>query len=316
MGKMKDTHQLPILIIGHRRREEIIVVLEALKGIQPQRLYLAMDGPRSDDELYLTEAARKSAQAAVEWNCELKTLFSDENLGSRDFMLKAIDWFYSEVEIGIILEDDIVISSDFIDFVNVVISSPRWINGEIGIIASICYQHIMPNGFKRKAFISRIPAIWGWATRRSIWQSFREAQEPDATLKLWFKLFRKITIWQSMLFTLCLRLVRQGKLQAWDYDFATYLLLHNKLTIYPATSLATNIGFSELATHTANKKPKGLGIKTKSFENWELSQADFKINKFYQQRQSLNTPFEIEYYSHVTKGLVALFLNTIGLRKT
>jgi hypothetical protein len=42
----------------------------------------------------------------VDWECEVKTFFRDENVGLGLGPANAISWFFDQVEQGIILEDD------------------------------------------------------------------------------------------------------------------------------------------------------------------------------------------------------------------
>ena len=49
----------------------------------------------------------------VDWDCEVKTLFRDKNLGCKYAVSSAIDWFFENEEMGIILEDDCLPSQSF-----------------------------------------------------------------------------------------------------------------------------------------------------------------------------------------------------------
>jgi hypothetical protein len=46
----------------------------------------------------------------------VQTLFFDQNLGCRDAMSRGIDWFFSKVDEGIILEDDCLPDFSFFNF--------------------------------------------------------------------------------------------------------------------------------------------------------------------------------------------------------
>ena len=81
---MNDQLNTPILFIVFNRPETTSKVFEVIKKVRPKRFYIAADGARLDknDELKKVELVRKIA-TSVDWPCEVKTLFSDFNLGMK-----------------------------------------------------------------------------------------------------------------------------------------------------------------------------------------------------------------------------------------
>jgi len=106
------------LLITFNRPAETRQVLEALRAVRPLRLFVANDGPRPTrplDAPRCTEV-RSLVTQLVDWPCEVKTLYQDENLGCRRGVQAALSWFFSQVDEGIILEDDIVPDPSFFDY--------------------------------------------------------------------------------------------------------------------------------------------------------------------------------------------------------
>ena len=52
----------------------------------------------------------------VDWECEVKLLYREENIGCRAAISSGIDWFFRHVDEGIILEDDCLPSKSFFRF--------------------------------------------------------------------------------------------------------------------------------------------------------------------------------------------------------
>ena len=103
-----------ILFIVFRRPEVTARVFEALRQARPERLYLAADGPRA----VVPGEAERCAQtraivSSVDWPCDVKTLFRDENVGVRRGVSEAISWFFQHESEGIIFEDDCLPSPEF-----------------------------------------------------------------------------------------------------------------------------------------------------------------------------------------------------------
>jgi hypothetical protein len=107
----------PVLFIIFNRPETTVRVFEAIRKAHPKQLFVAADGPRmgKEGEKERCEEARKIA-TQVDWDCEVKTLFRDENIGCGRGPAEAITWFFEHVEKGIILEDDCLPSQSFFGF--------------------------------------------------------------------------------------------------------------------------------------------------------------------------------------------------------
>ena len=106
-----------VLLCGFVRYDTISRVFEAVRSARPPRLYLATDGPRAGREDDVANVLKvRSLVEKVDWPCEVKTLFRENNLGCRAAMSGAIDWFFENEESGIILEDDCLPGMDFFRF--------------------------------------------------------------------------------------------------------------------------------------------------------------------------------------------------------
>ena len=107
----------PVLFLIFNRPETTQQVFSAIRKAKPPRLYVAADGPRSDypNEDEKCEHSRKIA-TNVDWDCEVKTFFRENNLGCKLAASQAIDWFFEQELEGIILEDDCLPDQSFFWF--------------------------------------------------------------------------------------------------------------------------------------------------------------------------------------------------------
>ena len=107
----------PVLFLVFNRPERTREVFSAIRAVRPSQLFVAADGPRPER---LGEAARcsevRSIATAVDWPCEIHTLFRDTNLGCGLAVSEAVSWFFSQVLQGIVLEDDCLPDPSFFDF--------------------------------------------------------------------------------------------------------------------------------------------------------------------------------------------------------
>lgn len=113
-----NKYDVPILLITYNRLDTLTKVIDSIRILKPKKLYLASDGPNpnklADHEK--VKQVREFLATAIDWDCEVKTLFRDKNLGCKYGVSTAIDWFFEYEEYGIILEDDTVPNFDFFYF--------------------------------------------------------------------------------------------------------------------------------------------------------------------------------------------------------
>ena len=106
---------VPILLIAFNRPAHTSRVLDSLRSIQPTQVFVAADGPRQGNENDVISCAdvKRIIVEQIDWPCQVRTRFNSVNMGCRKGVEQAIDWFFDEVEEGIILEDDVVPTRDF-----------------------------------------------------------------------------------------------------------------------------------------------------------------------------------------------------------
>src|ERR1700719_4166589 len=99
----------PVLFLAFNRPDSTRQVFDAIRSARPPKLYIAADGPRIDrpGEAKLCSEVRDIA-VSVDWPCEVKTLFRENNLGCKAGVSGGITWFFSHEDEGIILEDDVL----------------------------------------------------------------------------------------------------------------------------------------------------------------------------------------------------------------
>ena len=204
-----------------------------------------------EDKLCLS--AKEIVLANVDWDCQVKTFFRNENAGCKKAVSEAISWFFTHVEQGIILEDDCLPHPSFFPFAEEMLE--KYKDDEDIIAVNGCNY-----GFNYRSssyFFSRYMNAWGWATWRRVankikykipnWNkekkvSFLRSRLKKQTIDLdvnWFQYWTNIF---DMLST--------GELDTWDYYWLYHQFLYKKKNIMAAKNLIKNIGFSSNATHT------------------------------------------------------------------
>jgi hypothetical protein len=191
----------------------------------------------------------------VDWDCEVKTLFRDSNLGCKEAVASAIDWFFENVEEGIILEDDCLPEPDFFRFCSQLLERYRD-EPSVMQIAGVNFQHGRQRGADSYYF-SKYPHIWGWATWRRAWCHYDIAATgldeflSSSAWKQLCPLKEEAEYWAPLL-----RQVRDGHVDTWDFQWTYAVWKNSGLTAIPQVNLIANIGFRGDATHTVDPSTK------------------------------------------------------------
>jgi hypothetical protein len=243
----------PVLFLVFNRPLHTQKVIARLRQIQPQSLFVSADGPRpeKDGEAGLCQAVR-DVIGTIDWPCDIQTRYLETNKGCREAVQTGIDWFFSQVEGGIILEDDCLPDLTFFDFCETLLSKYR----DDPSVMHIGGYNPSPGDFKQISYsyiFSKHPMIWGWASWRRAWAQNRAHFEGlEAALKNpngpIHTLDRNPTANRYVLDKFVR--VKKGEINTWDYAWFYTLLIAEGLAIVPKVNLVENIGFDAAATHT------------------------------------------------------------------
>lgn len=240
----------PVLFLVFNRPNPTQKVFNAIRGVRPKYLFLASDGCRNnnhDDRLKNSQV--KDIIKNVDWDCEVKTLFRDYNLGCKQAVSQAITWFFNHVDQGIIIEDDCLPSNSFFYFCESLLDKYKF-NERIGQISGF-------NGlgsYQKDAcsyHFSNFGSIWGWATWKRAWDSYDVDMKGYPHIKDADYLRNIINDKEELKNRIkAFDQTYNGLIDTWDYQWIFCRLVNRYLIILPYKNLVQNIGFNSDATHT------------------------------------------------------------------
>lgn len=108
-------YNIPILFILFNRKDVALRGFKPIMKIKPSKLYIAGDGAREyvkDETIHVSET-RNAILSCIDWECEVHTLFQENNLGCCNGVYSAINWLFDNENQGIIIEDDCVMRDSF-----------------------------------------------------------------------------------------------------------------------------------------------------------------------------------------------------------
>lgn len=237
-----------VLIVGYRRLDNILNLVEAIISSGVKQIFIALD--RINDPKGLTEQIQflnSIHKLQEEKQIEIHVRHQTENLGAAVSVLTSIDWISESCRYFAVLEDDLVISHNFLKFAY---ESLRYFenNERILLISGNNYFGSQLNSIG----FTRIPLTWGWATSRKKWEKARPhilSTKKDFS-KSWNPMSNVIL--KQFLLAGKRRSI-QGFIDAWDLPLASYMYENNMLCVLPGSNLVSNIGYDEFALHTKRK---------------------------------------------------------------
>lgn len=281
-SKFVPPHQLEtaVLFLVFNRLDTTKQVFQAIREAKPPRLYIAADGAREskEGEAEKVKAVRDYILQNIDWDCEVKTLFREKNLGCKIAVSSAITWFFGNEEMGIILEDDCLPSQSFFWFCEELLERYKD-DMRVGMISGDNFQKGIKRG-EADYYFSIYNHIWGWASWANRWKNYDVDLKNFDDTKFIEKLFdnkKTLAYWTQTFQTMKKQLIN-----TWDYQWTFTLWNNNQLTILPNTNMIENVGFGADATHTtgeselANLKAYELELKTHPKE----VKRDFEADKF------------------------------------
>jgi hypothetical protein len=285
------SYSKPVVFIIFRRPELTAKVFESIRHIQPKQLFVIADGPRVDKPGEAEKCAETRAIIEqVDWDCEVKKLYSEKNLGSGLNIFQGLSWVFEQVEDAIILEDDCLPHPDFFRFCEDLLQEYKDDDRIMHISGN---NHLLNyrNEIKYSYYFSFYPLIWGWATWRRAWEKYSFTMDNwlECLEGGWFdRIFndnRASYVWYRNLKDV------YTNPYTWDYQWFFTCWTQSGLAITPKVNLVSNLGFGELATHTKdpNNPWANLPVADLSFP---LEHPPFIITDTFADHHLQNTFFD------------------------
>ena len=255
----------PVLLIAFNRPDRLKRLIESLRAQQPPTIRIVIDGPRPMNQ-HDVEATEQSALVCqeIDWTTDVVIHRHSANLGIRRAIPWAISWALEEFESVIIIEDDVTVGPQFLDFASRSLSLWKSTNDVYAISGYCAVPADVLADPESPARFSHLSHSYAWATWRRAWRHFdREMQ--------WFRSqnlssLRETTgsMIEALRWRQFSRYVAKRQVDTWDYQWVTSIWAHGGRTIMPNRNLVVYHG-AQSGTHTF-RRPK--------FEEQSVSQID------------------------------------------
>jgi glycosyl transferase family 2 len=242
----------PVVLFTFNRPKHTATVLEALRAnseARDTRLVVFSDGPRNDKDLDAIAEVRQVISRAQGFR-DVMIIKREENLGLAKSIIQGVSEVCASYGRVIVLEDDIIVSPCFLNYVN---NALQLYEGDERVLSIGCYTFPVSARLPETFFL-KLPDSWGWAVWKRSWDLFEEdgskllAEIRERNLEYRFDLegtypFTRMLVDQTL-----------GKNHSWAIRWYARAFLSEKLTLYPGCSMTRNIGMDASGVHCGLSK--------------------------------------------------------------
>lgn len=279
----------PILLITFNRPNHTRQVLTEILKQEPQDLYVCQDGAREGNENDRVKCQEvrdvinelTSPYAVAHKDFTLHTLYQKKNLGCGPGPAAGITWFFENVEMGIIMEDDCLPSETLMAFESELLEKYKD-DERISLITgtnalskwrSYKYDYI----FAKTGGMT----MGSWASWRRAWKHFdweiknwgEQATKDRMRAIVGEKAYRDVEPLYDKIYV-------NPPRDAWDYQWAYARTLLDSCSIVSTVNQMSNIGFGEESTHTPDANDR-LGHMAIYKCHLPLRHHVFKIDRLF-----------------------------------
>ncbi len=243
---MKDS--APVAVFAYKRAAHLKSALRSLRrcvGFDPGRVIVFGDGARTKDDVEAVEATRRVAREELGSSAEYR--FSKHNRGLANSIIAGVDEVTERYGRAIILEDDLEVSSNFLEFMNDALARYEH---DARVFQVSGYMFAVPEIRDRTtALFLPFTTTWGWATWRRAWIRFDpsaegwEALRTDASSRSRFNLDDAYDYASMLEQQMC------GFRDSWGIRWYWSTYRNGGLVCFPPVTLVRNLGMDGSGTH-------------------------------------------------------------------
>lgn len=211
----------------------------------------------------------------------IKIIERQENFGLAKSIITGVTDIVKQYGKVIVLEDDIVTSPYFLNFMNDSLDMYHQENNVFGVTG---YAYPIDTSGLSDVFFLRDEGCWGWATWDRAWKFFEK--DTDKLMKTFdnsmirsFNFDNTNDIWSQVI------LNYEGKINTWAVYWYATVFLNNGYFLHPKHSFVNNIGHDDSGVHCAKNNDYEVSLIQEyegySFMPIEINQQAYEAHKKY-----------------------------------
>ncbi len=278
----------PICLFTYNRLDETKRTVEALLEnylSSQSELYLFSDGAKNEKDKLRIESVRTYLRTISGFKSVI-IYESLSNKGLANSIIEGVTRVLNNHSRVIVLEDDLITSPNFLNFMNQALSYYKNSN----VVQTICGFSVAIENIQNDVYFQRRPFSWGWATWSEYWNreifdkdKIEKELEMDVALIEDFKKECGDNMGKMLLGSL------GNKNNSWFVLWAFNQYFNKNYSVIPTKSFIQNIGFGVDGTHCKGINPYRSNLA-------DAKETDFKLYPFEKPDKKLTKRF-LRYFS-------------------
>lgn len=256
----------PVVLFTFNRFWHTKKTIEALKKnhlASETLLFIYSDGPK-DEKDYESVKSIRHYLASITGFKKISIILREQNYGLANSIIDGVSSIVKEYGKVIVLEDDLVTSPLFLNFMNYALELYKN-NNEVMHISGSVYP--IDNSMLDDTFFIKPASCWGWATWERAWAYYKK--DPAYYLKVFDKkMIRDFNLNNTYKYFDQIKLNHKGKLNTWAIFWYASIYLNDGLSLHPKESFVKNIGHDGLGENCEESSKYDVELSLNMPENF------------------------------------------------
>ena len=241
----------PIILFCYKRPASTIRTINSLKNnvlAKDSLLYIFSDGPKTEADGPAVTQVRCALQNVTGFKT-VRVIESPVNKGLANSVISGVSSVVNEYGKVIVLEDDLVLSTNFLSFMNAALLKYEK-DPKVNSISGFGFDMHRARDYGYDVFFTKRHCSWGWAIWKDRWnmidwevRDFAQFSRSPAQKEAFGRIGSDLP---GML-----NKQMAGKIDSWAIRCTYAEFQQQTYTVYPIKSKVINTGFGKDATHTA-----------------------------------------------------------------
>ncbi|WP_158859057.1 glycosyltransferase [Lunatibacter salilacus] len=243
----------PIAVFCFKRVDTLEKCIELLKAnplFSKSDLIIFSDGPKKPEDVKKVEAVRGFI-SSIDGCKSVRLVEHKVNQGLANSIINGVSVVLQEFGRVIVLEDDLIVSSNFLSYMNKGLEYYAK-DTQIQSISGFSPSIKIPNNYLGDIYFSPRSTSWGWATWIDRWTGVDWAMKDFEKFSKNPLQIREFNRYGNNFYSL-LQKQYSGKIDSWAIRWCFDQFKKKRYSVFPTQSKVMNIGFGPEATHTAIK---------------------------------------------------------------
>ena len=242
----------PVVFFVYNRPWHTVRTVESLmrNSLAPEsNLHIFSDGPKNQQDAVRVQEVREYLQD-IDGFARVHITEQTQNLGLAASIISGVTGAIERFGTAIVLEDDIVSSPNFLEFMNQALKFYEN-NPMIFSISGYSFPVRIPSSYPWPVYLSPRCSSWGWGTWKDRWEKV-DWLVRDYPEFLCDQVAQQAFNRGGEDMTRHLTYQMEGKIQAWGARFCYAHFRHHAYCLMPVVSKIRNIGVDGSGTHREN----------------------------------------------------------------